>query len=102
MREEPVERRYPLRPHPFSNQVSDGIVDHGAYDRRLESEAVGEIRGHVELGPAHMNVALSRLPKWDHARIETVVERSKRDKVEGTSWLNAEAVAHGSSAGGED
>ena len=60
-----------------------------------ETEAVGEVRGDVELGAAHVDLALRRLAERDNARVETVVERPERDEIECGSRLYIQPISHG-------
>ena len=78
--EMPVERRDAHRPHALGDQRADGVVHYGGRDAGAHAKAIGQVGGRVELAPAHVNRAGVGFVKREHARVEPVHERAKRQK----------------------
>jgi len=72
-----VKRLYPHRPHPFSNQITNRIIDHRASEAGLEPEAIREVCGHIEFTTAYMNVTARRFAEGDHAGVQPVNQCAK-------------------------
>ena len=43
-------------PHPFSDQITDRVIDHRRGDAGLQAEAVCQIGRHIELSAADMDL----------------------------------------------
>ena len=76
-----VEGGNPHQAHPFSDQVTDRILHHRRDNTCLQTEAVRQIGSHVVLTAAGMHFPLGCLAEGNIARIDTVVQRTKRNQV---------------------
>src|SRR5262249_59912100 len=74
--------------------IADRILDHRGRDAGPQTEAVGEVRGTVELAAAHVDGAGRGLAERDDARIETMDERAERQKVECAVLSDVQRVRH--------
>jgi hypothetical protein len=63
--------------HAFGNEVADGIINHGAGDTGFQAETIGEIRRHVKLAAADVDVAMRRFAERDDARVQSMDERTE-------------------------
>ncbi len=76
-----VERLDSHRFHALGDQIADRIVHHRSHDAGAHAEAVRQIRGHVELTAADMNLAFGSLAKRDDPRVQPVDQSAERNKV---------------------
>ena len=88
-----VERRHAHRPHLPGDQLADRVVDHRRGDGGAHAEAVGQVRGAVELAAAHVDRAGAGLAERDDAGIEAMDEGAERQEVEWSRRHGCRAVS---------
>ena len=92
--EELVEWLHAHRFDALGDQIADGIIHHCRGDARLQAKTIGQIRGAVELAAADVNLTLRRFAEWHNARIETMYQRAKRDKIQRAFWFDVQTIFH--------
>ena len=81
-------------PHALGNQIAHRIIHHRRNNRGPHPEAIRQVRSHVELAAAHVNLALSRLAKRDDSRIEPMNQCTQREKIQLAILANIQSMTH--------
>ena len=89
-----VERAHSHGTHAFGNQLADRVIDHRRSDARLHSEAVREVRGHIEFAAAHMDLALARLAERNDTWIQAMNQSAEGQQVERAIGADIQTIAH--------
>ena len=76
------------------DHIADGVIDHGGDDTGIQAEAVREVRGHVELAAADVNVAVIGLAERNRTGIQAVYESTERHQIEGSLRGDGKGLAH--------
>ena len=89
-----VERLHPHGAYPFGDKVADRIINHRGHDAGVQSEAIRQVGGNIELTATHMDMALRCLAKRDDAWIQTMHQCTDGNKIEGGFFTNGQACTH--------
>jgi hypothetical protein len=89
-----VERPHAHCADALGDQIPDWILDQGCGDPRPHLETVGEVRGAIELAAADVDGTMRRLAERHDTRVETMDQRTERQKVQCGVRANVEPVSH--------
>ncbi len=79
------------------NQLTNRIVHHGGGNAGLETEAVGQVRGHVVFATRDVNFKVLGFAERDDAWIESMHQGTERKEVELAIVFANVQLSHGSS-----